>query len=47
MGRNNHHAVDNGDVEFYTSDCPLEHTSEYGPDIYNTTIKSIDDDEMN
>ena len=46
MGVLNHHAVDNGDVNVYTSDYPLESNSEYVTDLYKTPIKSIYDDEM-
>ena len=46
MGRLNHHAVDNGDVEVYPSYYPLESTSEYVPAGDNTKIKYIYDDEM-
>ena len=42
MGKINHHAVYNGDVEVYPSDCTLE----YVPDPDNTPIKYIDNDEM-
>ena len=45
MGRLNHHAIDNGDVEVHPSEFPLECNSESVPDPYNTMIKSIDDDE--
>ena len=46
MGRLNHHAVDNGDVEVHPSEFPDEYNSEYVPDPETTPIKSIDDDEM-
>ena len=46
MGRLNHHAVDNDDVKFYPSDNPLEYPSDSVPDPDDTTIKSIDDYEM-
>ena len=45
-GRLNHHAVDNGDVEVYPSEYPPEYTSDYVPDMDNTPIKYIDDDEL-
>ena len=44
MGRLNHHAIDNGDVEFHLSDFPVEFNSESIPDPDTTPIKSIDDD---
>ena len=43
MGRLNYHAVDNGYVEAYTSDYPLEYASEYVQEPDTTPIKSIDD----
>ena len=46
MGRLNYHAVDNGDVEVYTSDYPLESTSVYVTYTDNNSIKSVYDDEM-
>ena len=44
MGRLNHYVVDNGDVEVYPSDHLLASTSDSVLYIYNTPIKSIDDD---
>ena len=44
--RINHCGVDNGDVEVYPSDNPLEYPSDSIPDTDYTPIKSIDDDEM-
>ena len=46
MGRLNHHAIDNGDVEFHPSDFPVESNSESFPNPDTTPIKYIDDDEM-
>ena len=46
MGRLNHHAINNGDVELYPLDYPFESTSESVTDPDTTPIKSIDDDEM-
>ena len=46
MGRLNHHAIDNGDVEVYPSDFTVEFNSKYVPDLDTTRIKSIDDYEM-
>ena len=46
MGRLHHHAIDNGDVEFHTSEYSFESTSKYVPHTDTTLIKSIDDDEM-
>ena len=43
MGKLNHHAIDNGDIN---SDVPVEYNYESVPDPDTTTIKSIDDDEM-
>ena len=45
MGRLNHHATDNGDVEVHISDFPAESKSEYISDPDTTPIKLIDDDE--
>ena len=45
IGRLNYHAIDNGYVEVYTSDCELESTSDSVTDTYPTSIKSTDDDE--
>ena len=46
MGRLNHHAIYNGNVEFHYSDFPFESNSESVTDPDNTPIKSIGDDEM-
>ena len=46
MGRINHHAIDNCDVEVQPSDFLFESNSEYVTDPDTTPIKSIDDDEM-
>ena len=46
VGIINHHAIDNGDVEFHSPDFPVEFNSESVPDTDITPIKSIDDDEM-
>ena len=46
MGRLNHHAIDNGDVEAYNSGYQFESTSESVPDIDITLIKSIYNYEM-
>ena len=46
MGRLNHNAVDNIDFEVYPSEYTFEYTSDSVPDPDTTTIKSIDDDEM-
>ena len=46
MGIINHHAVDNGNVEVFPLKHPFEYTYEYVPDPDTTTIKSVDDDEM-
>ena len=46
MGRINHHAIDNDDVEFHPSYIRSESNSESVPDPETTPIKSIDDDEM-
>ena len=46
MGRLNHHAINNGDVEVHPSYFPVEFNSELVTDIETTPIKSIDDDEM-
>ena len=43
MGKLNHHAVDNGDIN---SDVPVESSYDFVPDPDTTLIKSIDDDEM-
>ena len=45
MGEINHHAIDNDDVKFSTSDVPVESNYESVPDPDNIPIKSIDDDE--
>ena len=44
MGRLNNHDIDNGDVEVYPSDFPVEYNSDYVTDPYTTLIKSIGDD---
>ena len=46
MGKLNHHAIDNGDIQIPTSDVPVE--SNYDSVTYPDTapIKPIDDDEM-
>ena len=46
MGRTNHHAIDNSDVEVHPSDFSVEFNSESDPDLDTTPIKSIGDDEM-
>ena len=46
MGRLNNHEVDNGYVEVYPSDNPLEYSSESITHPDTNLIKSIDDDEM-
>ena len=46
MGIQNNHAVDNENIEFYYSEYPFESKSDYFPDLDNTPIKSIDDDEI-
>ena len=46
MGRLNHHAIDNGDVEFHTSEYAFKSNSEYVPGMDTTPIKSINDDKM-
>ena len=46
MGRINHHAINNGDVEVHPSDTPVEFNSEYVPDPDTTSIQSIDDYQM-
>ena len=38
-GRINHHAVDNGDVDVYPSNYPLEYTSASVPDTNNKPIQ--------
>ena len=42
MGKLNHHAIDNGDIN---SDVPFESNYESVPDPDTTPIKSIDYDE--
>ena len=44
MGKINHCAVDDGDVEVRPSDLPVEFNSESIPDQDTTLIKSIEDD---
>ena len=46
MGRLNHHAIDNSDVEVHPSDFPVGFISESVPDPDTTTIKSINYYEM-
>ena len=46
MGKLNHRAINNGDVNIPTSEFPVESNSESVPDPDTTPIKSIDDDEM-
>ena len=46
MGVLNHNDVDNGDVEVYCSEYPLEYTSDSVPYTYITESKSIGGDEM-
>ena len=43
MGKLNHYAIDNGDI---TSDVPVESNYDSVTDPDTTTIKSIDNDEM-
>ena len=47
MGRMNHYAIDNGDVEGKPSEFPVELNYESVPDPSINPIKSIGDDEMN
>ena len=44
MGRLNHHAIDNSDVEVHPSDFSVEFNSESVPDPDTTPIRSIDYD---
>ena len=46
MGRIDHHAIDNGNVEFQLSYFPAESNPEPVPDPESTPIKSIDKYEM-
>ena len=46
MGRLNNHAVNNGCVEVYPSDYPMESTFDSISYPYTTTIKSIYYDEI-
>ena len=46
MVKLNHNDIDNGDVKIPTSDIPVESNYVSFPDPYTTTMKSIDDDEM-
>ena len=46
MGRLNHNAIDNVDVEVHPSDFQVESGSESVTDPGTTPIKSIDDYEM-
>ena len=43
MGKINHHAINNGDI---TSDVPVKSNYDFVLDPDTTTIKSIDDDEI-
>ena len=43
MGKLNHHAIDNGDIN---SEVPVKYSYDSVPDPDTTPIKSIDDDEM-
>ena len=47
MGKLNHRSIDNGDVKIPTSGVPVESKYESFPDPDITSIKSIDDDEIN
>ena len=46
MGRLNHGAINNSDVEVHASYFPAKYKSESIPDPFTTLIKSIDDDEI-
>ena len=46
MGKLNHHAIDDSDIEIPTSDVPVESNYDSVPYPYTTPIKSIDDYEM-
>ena len=46
MGKLNHHAINNGDIQVPTSEVPVESNYDSVPDPYTTPIKSIDDNEM-
>ena len=46
MGKINHHAIDNGDIQIPTSDVPDESNYDSVLDPDTTPIKSINDDEM-
>ena len=46
MGRLNHHDIDNGDFQVHPSEFVFEYNSESVPYSDTTTIKSIDDYEM-
>ena len=46
IGRLNHHGIDNGDVKIHTSEFLVDSNSESVPDPDTTTIKSIDDYDM-
>ena len=46
MGRLNHHAIYDGDVEIKPSEFPVEYSSESVPDPDTTPTKPIDYDEM-
>ena len=43
MGKLNHHAIDNGDIQIPTSDVPVEYNYDSVLDPDTTPIKSIDD----
>ena len=43
MGKLNHYAIDNGDIN---SDVPVESNYDSVTDLDTTPVKSIDDDEM-
>ena len=43
MGRINHYAIYNSDIDVHPSDYPFESASEYVPDTGITQIKSSDD----
>ena len=46
MGKLNHHAIDNGDVDVHTSEFPLVYNSESIPDTDTNPTKSLYDDEI-
>ena len=45
-GKMNNHAIDNGDAEVHTSECPVEFNSESITDTDTTPIKPIDNYDM-